>query len=261
MKNLDVKKLLVLLGIVVVVIGGIFLVKNLGKGGKAKADDIETVEDLAVTYFANLSQGYSTAYSGIDVLYSNDKTTINDITYGAVLNTAIKYAQKNGIVLSVPQNIINGIKAIGKYEDVDTYYAYDATVLDPIIEKLFGKDVFKKTTNVINYLYEYVYVSENNVYLIRKNKEMMDYTDPSYRMDCSIVKTVKEKDLYKTTIAVAYVFNNGTATYYKDVKMTEEIASGVDSFPKNKVKEFNQYTITMKKTSDGNYIFESVEKN
>lgn len=261
MKNLDIKKLLVFIILIVAVIGGIIFVVVRNKSNEKSEKETEINEKLAITYFANLTQGYSSPYAGIDVLYNNDKTTIDDLEYGAIINTAIKYAQDNDIYLGVSESVLNVIEKNGQYGKMKNYVAYNGQELRNTIKLLFGEEAVDGTyENSIVYQYDFIYVETNDVYLMKKNENVMDYTDTNYYIDYTLIKNENKKDTLKTTIAIAYVHNdNGTYTYYSDSKNTKEVAKDTKEFPEDKVNEFTKYTITLKK-KDNNYVFESIEK-
>lgn len=261
MKNLDIKKLLVFLGLIILIVGGVIFTITHNKSKEEEKNIREESENITVKYFANLTQGYSSVYSGLDVLYNQDKVTAKDLEYGAIINTAVKYAQDNNINLNVNKNVIDALEKSKKYGSMKQYTAYNGENLRNTIKLLFG-DVEEplNMTGSLVYLYDYIYVFENDIYLMKKNDKVSDFTDASYFIDYSLVKQESKKDTVKTTIAIAYVkVTDGNYTYYSDSKATNEIASEIKEFPEEKRDEFDKFTFTLKKTDDG-YRFESVEK-
>ncbi|HAB67231.1 MAG TPA: hypothetical protein DCE23_07680 [Firmicutes bacterium] len=261
MKNLDIKKLLVFLILIIAVVGGIFFITKHNKDKKIDESTEKESDEIIINYFANLTEGYSSPYAGLDVLYNNDKTTIDDLEYGAIINTAIKYANQNNINLSVSQNILNAIEKTNKYGKMSNYIAYNATELRKVVKDLFGEEKASGTySNSLVFLYDFIYNDTFDVYLKKKNTNIEDHTNSKYFIDYSITKHEKDKDKIKTTLAIAYCYNDsGSYTYYSDSKNSNEIASGIKEFPKDKLDKFTKYTITLKH-EDNKYIFESIEK-
>ena len=107
MKNLDFKKLLVLVGIIAVIGLAIFFIIKLTNNSKATKEEKKTAENLSISYYANLTEGYATLYGGLDVLFQEDETTFQDLSIATILNTAIKYAEYEGIDTSVSNTAID----------------------------------------------------------------------------------------------------------------------------------------------------------
>ncbi len=261
MKNLDVKKLAVFVIIILLIVGGFIVVKKMKKNNEVTQEEIKENESLVIDYFTNLTQGYATVYSGIDVLYNNGKMTVKDLEYGAIINLAIKYAADKGINMTVPQGVLNSLNDSKEFGNIKTYTAYDGNKLRDTIKLLFGEtEEPMSMINKVNFLYDFIYVERYDIYLMRKNEKVKDYTNNNYYMDCSLVDQKKEKDKVKTTVAVAYVYNNnGVYTYYKDKEVKQEVSNTSKEFPKDKIDEFDKFTFTLKKDGD-HYIFESIEK-
>lgn len=261
MKNLDVKKLAVFVIIILLIVGGFIVVKKMKKNNEITQEEIKVNENLVIDYFTNLTQGYTSVYSGIDVLYNSGKVTIENLEYGALMNLAIKYATDNDISLNVPQGVLNVLNESKEFGDIKSYTAYDGKGLRDTVKLLFGETEEPiSMVNKVNFLYDFIYVEQNDIYLMKKNENVTDYSSNDYYMDCSLIEQKKEKDKIKTTIAVAYVYNNnGVYTYYKDKDVKQEVSNTSKEFPKDKIDEFDKYTFTLKKDDD-HYIFESVEK-
>lgn len=262
MKNLDVKKLLVLIAIIaIIVILVIFGSKLVGKESKPTEEESKEVETLVTKYFANVTFGYSTSYKGIDVLFSKDKTTYDDIDKKAILNLAIRYATENEIDVSVSSEIIKLINNSGKYGDVSNYVAYKGEGLRKAIKELYGVD-FKDGSEISDYgfLYDFIYVYDYDIYFMKRN-QTTDIYDSNKGIDYTIVNTSKKDDKVSITLAIAYIYRNGNERKYaKDINGENIIAEGLTEFPKDKAKEFDNFKFTLTKNNDGKYIFESVEK-
>lgn len=262
MKNLDIKKLLVLIAIIaVIVLLVIFGSKLVGKESKPTEEESQEVETLVTKYYANVTFGYSTPYKGIDVLFSSDKTTYEDLDNKAILNLAIRYASDNEIDIAVSSEVVNTIINSGKYGDLSSYAAYKGEGLRTAIKDLYGVD-FNDNTEIseYGYLYDFIYVKEYDTYFMGRNS-INDIYDSNRGIDYTIVETNKKSDKVYMTIAIAYIYRNGNErSYAKDSNGEEIIAEGLTEFPKEKAKEFDNFKFTLTKNDDGKYIFESVEK-
>lgn len=262
MKNLDFKKLLVFILLIAIIVGGGYLVIKTLNDGKASKEEVKKAENISIDYYANLTAGHSTVYNGLDILYQSDKTTYSDIDKGAIINTAINYASKNEIDLSVDAYTMNLLKNKKTYGDVTKYSVYNAKGIREAAEILFGKDVFSDSSDTENYSfkYDYYYDLENDVYLVKRNT-VPDTTKANQKMDYTTISTVNKDNKIVITVAIAYVYSNGkTGTYAKDKAGVEVIAEDVEKFPTDKVDEFDHFAFTMKKDENNKYVFESVEK-
>lgn len=261
MKNLDLKKLLVFIGIIAVVALSIFLIiKSLGNN-KPTEEETKDVESLSIDYYASLTAGYNTSYNGLDVLFATDKTTVDDLNYNCILNTAIKYATDKGIDLSVPSNVLTILGESGTYGNINDYVAYNGVGVRNAIKELFG--ITKTDTTILgnfDFLYDFYYVKKYDMYLVKRSKAT-DNSNSYQSIDYSIIETTKKKDKLSTTIAIAYVYNDGSAKIYAKDKLGENIVSeDSKEFPKDKIDEFDKFTITLKQSENDKYVFESIEK-
>lgn len=263
MKNLDVKKLLVLI-LIIALIGIIifFVIKGLNKE-KITEEEKELAETRIAEYYTSLTYGFNTQYSGIDVLYNADSIVFDDLSRASVLNIAATYASSTEYNNNISQNIVEKLKAKGTYGNIDEASLYLGSSIRKAIKDLFDVNI-EDTSAADNYdyIYDYYYDKEYDIYISVRN-DVTDYSTPNEYVDYSIIETVKEKDKIKSTVAIAYAYNDGTNTnYYKDRNGEKVVAENVTEFPKDKIDEFDKYVFTLKKAQDNdkNYVFESIEK-
>lgn len=261
MKNIDFKKLLVLIVIVAVaiiaIIGTAKLFKNIGGPSKKVKEQIET---RITEYFAKSSLGHSTIFSGVDLLYDKDKVEVKDINYGSMIEVALLYANDNKIDLSVDNDDAEALKKLIKVEPT----AYDAKKIREIIKDLYDIDFPEESIMAnVDYVYNYYYINkdetllkaESGVHNLKNDESSLDF----YAYD---TKKGKDKDTYVTTVAVAYVYTSAYgSTYSKDKNGTTIIEKDLKEkkFPKDKVDEFTKYEFVTKKVGD-NYVLVSISK-
>ncbi len=262
MKKFDVKKLLVfILIIAVLIIAGFFIFKMVNKENLSN-EDKQNVENSVITYFLNLTNGYSTIYGGLDVLYSYDKTSLGDLKEQEIIFTAVNYLEKSEINYSISADYMSGLKESGKYKDLNNYRIYKGESVRQAVKDLFGLDSIPSNPTPVNFLYNISYDSNYDCYLISENNIENNNTNEA-TMDFSIISTEKKEDKLETIVAIAYVYNdNGNIMYLKDAEGTSIVAENLDKkeFPKDKIDEFTKYKFTLKENSDKKYVFESVEK-
>ena len=130
------------------------------------------------------------------------------------------------------------------------------------IKNYFGSNlILKDYIGAANFNYDYYYLEQYDVFMKVKN-QTVDLTSDKSSMDFKIIETKKEKDTLVTTVAVAYVYYNGTDyKYAQDKNGSNIIVSGVKEyeFPEDKDDEFNKYIFRTKKVDD-KYILDSIEK-
>lgn len=261
MKNIDVKKLLVFVGIIIVIALLIFfIVKGSGKK-KPTEEETKLAENLVTEYYKNLTLGYATQYYGVELLFEHDKVTFADLQKKEILNTAIKYASDNGFDTAVSNFILETLENNGTYPNINDYSVYKAESIRNAIKELFGEDLeLTNEISTIGYLYDFYYNEEFDLVLTKRN-DVEGPTDESLFVDYSIVETTKEKDKLKTTLAIYFgQGNNSIYNYATDSNGEHIIAEEVRELPSDKIKECDKYTFTLTKNSDGNYVLESIEK-
>ena len=262
MKNVDVKKLLVFIIIVALLVLAVLgLGKLLGKGGKPSKDVQKEVDTLTTKYFTSITYGYATEFDGTDVLFSKDKTTYDDLNAAAIVNVAIRYAEDNGIDISVT----DAQQKILKAHYGEEAPAYKGEGVRKAVKILFDKDLAKaKAEGLLNYKYDYLYDADTDTYSQFKNKNYSSgIRNESINVETKILETTTKGDnLYVTLIAAYVLSQEGTRIYYSDPAGLNDSRVGEtkeDDFLPNKDDSFQKYTMTLKKTSDG-YAFESIEK-
>lgn len=260
MKNLDFKKLLVFLVIVaIIVLIVLFGVKKVNET-KPTEEEAKTVEELTVDYFANLTKGYSTSFNGLDILFKSDKTTFADLSTVSILSNAITYASEKNLDIAVNESVVNSLDA-SLYGNPNEYLAYQGTAIRQAMTELFGTAIEDRSAaDNIDFLYDYYYVKEHDIYLVKRNK-VASASMSQLNIEYSFIETKKKDNKITTTFAIAYVYNDGTTKKYSsNSKGSPIIVEGVNEFPTEKIDEFEKFTITLKKTDNGKYVFESIEK-
>ena len=261
MKNLDFKKLLVFI-IIIIIIGLLIFgsVKFLGKGSSNRQEEDKIKENIE-KYFSKITEGYSTIYGGTDILYSNDKTTLNDLEDKNILNMAIKYASENKLDISVAISDLNAINEEGSYGDIKEYTAYNGKGVRQAAKELFGKDIEDKSVvSTSGFIYDFFYISEFDLYLVKRNN-VPDISSDKQKIEYKVIKTDKKKDKYIVTAAIAYTYKNGeNIIYASDSSGMNVISKDGKEFPEDKIDEFDKFQFTLTIDKDGNYQFESIEK-
>lgn len=261
MKNLDFKKLLVFIALIIVAGIIIFFVIKAINNNKPTEDEVKLVENLATKYVVNFTSGYTTSYNGIDYLFQSDKQTYDTLETSAKIKIAIKYATENNINTAVSSTVIKNLEKSGDYKNFSQYEIYNGESIRKSIKAIFGKD-FEDTSSKNNpsFLYDYEYNTKYDVYLV-KNSKAISITDPNQNVKYEILETNKKDDKLVTTLVIAYVYDNGEVKKYASDKNGENIiVENVDKIPAENYKDFDKFDITFSKTEDGNYVFESIEK-
>lgn len=262
MKNLDGKKLLVLIGIILVVAVIVFVIVKAINNNGITEEDKKQAEENALTYFVNLTENYKTPYNGIDKLFQLEETTFKTLSQESIVSTAIKYAKENDIEIVISDRTASLIKNSNTYPNFSEYDVYKGESIREIIKKLFGNVEFSNYdyTNKTSYLYEGIYDNTFDVYLIKRNN-VKDVTSEFQSIKFSLIDTkIKDKKIV-TTIAVAYVYDDGANIMYaQDKNGKNVIAENVNEFPTDKIDEFDKFEITSTKTEEGNIVFESIKK-
>ena len=261
MKNIDVKKLLVFIGIIVVIALLIFfIVKGTGKK-KPTEEETKLAENLVTEYYKNLTLGYATQYYGVELLFEHDKVTLDDLQKKEILNTAIKYASDKGFDTAVSNFVLETLEQNGVYSNIKNYSVYKAESIRKAIKELFGQEIeLTNEISTVGYLYDFYYNEEFDLVLTKRNDVVVP-TDNSVFVDYSIIETTKEKDKLKTTIAIYYGQGiDSIYNYASDSNGENIIAEEVRELPTDKLNECDKYIFTLTKNNDGNYILESIEK-
>ena len=262
MKNVDFKKLFILIGIIVAIVAAILLVGGITNKNKLTKEEVKNIEELSLDYFANITEGYATPYGGLDVLYQRDEVTFEKLETVEILNVAIKYATDKGLDTTVSEKRINSLKANPKYGNIEEYSIYNAEAIRTAIKELFGVDKYsdKNAENNYNYLYDYVYDYDNDVYLAKRNN-VKDQKDKAQSITYKVVSTTKKEDKITTTIAIAYTYKTDEATMYaKDPDGKTLVSEDSKEFPEDKLEEFDKYEFTLKENAKDSYTLESIKK-
>lgn len=256
MKNIDFKKLSVLIFIIVIISIIILFFVNYNNPSKKEK---ELAENLSTKYYINLTSGFATSYGGLDLLFQQDKVTYSDLNTASILNIAIKYAEDKSINISETEDTINALSK--EYENINEYAVYNGKGIRTSIKELFGITFNNSSsTKNISYIYDFYYNKTFDVYLMKRNNVNFNKINEQ-GIDYHIIKTIKKNKKLITTIAIAYTYDNGSTYIYAQDKLGEKIISeDTTSFPVDKVDEFDHFNITLKQTKDKNYVLESIEK-
>jgi len=262
MKNLDFKKLLVFIIIIAIIILLIlFGSKAISTNTKVSEEESENTEKIINDYVSTLTEGYSTVYGGIDILFSKDKTTNQDLDLNVILNNSIKYATKNEMNIAVALDSLETMNKSGVYGNIKDYTTYNGKAIKEAAKILFDIDLeHGSTINNNNYLYNFYYDNDYDIYLVKRNNTT-DINRTSQNVEYKIIEQTKKDNTIKVKMAVAYTYNNGSKKLYaKDAAGETIISEDSNEFPEEKINEFDKFTITLKK-NDKEYSFESIEKN
>lgn len=262
MKNVDFKKLFILIGIIVAIVAVVLLITNLTKKNKLTEEETKNIEDVTINYYANLTEGYTTSYGGLDILFQRDEVTFEKLETVEILNTAIKYATDKGLNISVNEAKIEALKNKNAYGDINTYSIYNAEGIRTAIKELFGVEKYsdESATNNYNYLYDYIYDYDNDVYLVKRNK-VKDTKETAQNVNYEVISTEQKDEKVIVTIAIAYSYETDSKTMYaKDPDGVTIISEDSDEFPTDKIDEFEKFEFTLKKSADKKYTLESIKK-
>lgn len=252
------KKIGIIVGILFIVV---LVVIKVFLNFKTDGEDIENIELKTTSYITSLTNGYATAYNGVELLYDK-KTTIDDLTNDNILNTAIRYAVDN-LDVEVNEVIINNLESKGY--TIDKFTFYNAKAIREAIKELFGLEWDNKSSSGdMNFVYRFIYLEEYDVYLKTTTEYMNDYYNQNTStIEYKITDTKKSKNNIKITVAIAYVdVSFGELVYYSDKTGDNEVykdkidASSIDD---SKLNSFKKYIITLKNV-DGKYVFDSIEE-
>ena len=262
MKDLDIKKLLVFILIIALLILAVLgLGKLIGKGAKPSKEVQEQVDKLYTEYYSSLTEGYVTDYEGIDYLFEKEKTTYDDLLKGAIINTAIKYAQEKEFDTSISTE--SSAMIAQDYEGV-TYSAYKAEAIRKAVKELFNKDLPNASVDGgLEYAYDFNYDEDADAYIMIPNDLVVVNAENTDEVRTKVLDTTKKGDKIIITLIVAYVNTDSGESniYYSEKSQSENsrVGESNDDFISEKDKDFQKYTMTLAK-ADNNYVFESIEK-
>lgn len=266
MKNFDWKKIAIFAGIAIVLILVIALIiNNSNKEKEASKEDREVIEKLTDNYIKFLTNGKTTDYLGMDILFNKDETKIEDLTNGDILGVAFRY-----IVNETDKDIMTEeLKLNLKLNEInpDNYqYVLKEEDVKEAIKELFDIDWENKTyqANEIEY-YNYYYNDFLGVYLQEVNQNYKNINiEEVGNIYNRTVKVTKNKDEAKIKFAVAYVeTQDEQQAFYKDAKRKDQVYITdkiEDEIREDQVEKFQTYTITYKVDGD-RYIFQSIKKD
>lgn len=261
MKNLDLKKLAVFIGIIAaIIVAIILLVVGLGKNNKLSNEETEKVNNYILNNIIELTEGYDTKYKGNDILFASDNVQISKLSAPIIINSAVKYASLNDWTKTIPSYKVNQAAAQGFSKE--KYAIYEGEVIRKAIKELYNIDFKNENAiDLIGYRYNYYYLPDIDVYM-KETKQILINKD-GYGIEHKIVESTKKEDKLIVTIAVAYTYNDGEKIYYSnDSNNTNIIFEAEKNKPgiiKDKINSFNKYKLTFTQDKERVY-FESIEK-
>ncbi len=262
MKNIDGKKLLALIGIILVIALIIFIVfKGVNKNGITK-EDKELAEKYALTYVVNLTENYNTPYNGTEKLFQQEETTYTDLNATEIINVAIKYIENTNMDASINEETLRIINRVKDINNFDEYKSYNGETVREAVKAIFGNVTYNdfSATEETNYLYDFIYNKKYDIYLSKRNN-VKEYETSYQSLEFSKISTTVKDEKIIVTIAVAYVYDDGSTRLYGQDKNGENIiVEEVDEIPSNKVNEFDKFEISFTKSDDENIAFESIKK-
>ncbi len=261
MKNLDFKKLAVLIGIIAaIIVTIILLVVGIGKSNKLSKDETEKVNNYILNNIIDLTEGYDSKYKGKDALFASEKVQVDKLSPQLIINSAIKYADINNWTTSIPSYKVNQAAAQGFSKE--KYSIYEGEIIRKAIKELYNID-FKNTNaiDLLGYRYNFYYLQDIDVYM-KETKQILIDKD-GYNIEHTIVESKKKDDKLIVTIAVAYTYNDGEKKYYSNDENNKNIIfeseTDKSEIIKDKINSFNKFKITFTQDND-NIYFESIEK-
>ena len=268
MKNLDAKKIAIIVAILIVVALVVVLVlKNGNKQTEATAEETTKLEEITNNYITEMKLGYATEYLGKEKLYSNDKTTVKDLTDGDILNTAFRYIEnENKDAMIIDEGLQISLKANG-YEIANYETIIKGEEVRKAIKTLFGIDWEDKgyaNDSENESYFTFTYDKSLDVYFQAFNE---NYRNVNFNAIKSVltktIEATKNKKEAKITIAVAFANHITEETLvYSDINNKDKVYSTTEQtkeIKEDQIDQFTKYTITYKIDGD-NYIFESIEK-
>ena len=257
MKSDRLKKIIIIIIIIAIIVGAIIAIRNGKKPSKQESQDVETVNSIILS----LKEGYGTPYDGIELLYEEDKVTYDTLSTSNILFAATRYILEKGLDNSLEHHVTETLEKEYGYS-IEKYTPYKGAAIRQAIKELFGKDFEDQSaTNEVNFLYDFIYVDELDVYLKKRN-DTYAYETTDYHLKTKAIKTTKSSDKFETEIAVAYVQERNNKFAYSNTVDFKEIIvelDKLDEIPDKEIDNFSHYIITLKK-SGNNYIFESITK-
>jgi len=258
-KKIDFKKLGVLIILILVGVLAIFGITKIVQKISGPSKEVkEKVEGNIEKYFAYLGTGHASIFNGIDVLYDRDKVTFDDLNKGSVIEIALQYANENNKDIAADKSVVDAYNKANKTNGV----GFNAKTVAEAIKELFGVEMPLNNYNAeANYLYNYYYLADYNT-IIKTRSNTKDIGTEENLIVTHIIDTKKEKGNLVTTVAVAYVYNNGSTFSFAADKNGVKIVDGnrdKSEFPEEKSDEFPQYKFISKKVDD-RYVFDSIEK-
>jgi len=257
---------------IIIAIIAFFVIKGMSKTNEEEKVLSESDSTAAINYVNNyvteLTEGYTSDFSGQDYIFGEDKYSYSDLTTASILNTAIKYIdQSTSLNNGVSTYALETLNSSEAYGNIYQYAAYNGTSVRQAIKELFNVDfVDTEVVDEPGFAYNIYYNSTYDIYLYGQSTYYTK-SDSNYKIETSTIKTTKVDDTtIKVYIAVAYIYKDSTNNkklYYKDSVFSEKITeTDLDSteFPTSSIDSFQQYAVTLKITGDSTYAFDNIEK-
>lgn len=264
MKNLDVKKLLVLIIIIAIIVVVLVFGFKLFDKSKLSEEETTTIEGLVIDYYANMTRGYSTYYGGLERLYGYDKLTKEELDPEILIYTATTYIEDKNIDAGIDGTVMATLSQT--YSNITEAAIYRGSVVRDTIKELF--DIDFTNTDVdgnllpVKFIYDIIHDTNNDVYIIRRNS-VENYRNNAFSIDYKTISTEKNGDKVTVTIAIGYIYQGSNGIIIDDTDDISEpyIVEGAETkkLPADKIDSFTKYKFTLKE-NNGKYTFESIEK-
>ena len=257
MKSDRLKKIAIVIVIIALIVGAIIFLRKGSKPNKAEEEQVATIDNIILT----LKDGYGTSYNGRELLFEKDKTTYDDLSVGNVLLTATKYISEKKIDNNISLAAVETVEKKYGYS-IKQYTFYKGEAIRTAIKELFGKDFEDQSTMPeMNFIYDFIYLNDFDIYLKGKNSTHVPSQDSNY-IKTKTISTRKEKDTIISEIAVAFILKTNEKYIYSDTANNSNRIlelDKVDEIPEKELDKFPHFIITLKVDGD-NYVFESIAK-
>ena len=262
MKKIDFKKFGVLVLLLLFIGGGIIFIINANKNNTKEIKLDDNIKKFTLNIVKNLKEGYLTSYDGVELLYNEKSVSWKDLTKGNKLNAARNYIFTYNLDTSVSDDIYTLVKKNNNY-DSDDYILLPGKSIREAIKNISGEKFNDSSSrNEFNFIYDFIYISEYDVYLFTVNNNYMEHdNNSSVLMEITSSKENKKSIILDVVVYYAYN-NNGKYIYYDDSTMKNELFKEdklIEKLDKKYLSKLKKYQITYKK--DGkNYFFDNIKK-
>lgn len=205
-------------------------------------DSIKTVISNHITAIENIPKTVE--------LYKKAKVSTNDYTNEDYINIALNQMVNTHLDTYLTAKEIN----ILKQSNITATSYINANDVNKVVTDLIGPKTIDKVLS-IDGCPSYTYDAKTNRYFVN------NVCNNSERIISYIQEITYDGNEYYATVYVGYVLDD---VLYNDVNKNNEITKldneGSYSISNDNKEKFSKYIYKFRKNSDGNYIFESIEK-